>query len=644
MDGYDPRDLPLSSPPSSPLSILSQSPSLPSSPLNMDVAKRYPSPTSSAVASGSESPKKPSSKPNSTREIQVRTDGPPPTKRRRIAAPTGPRTTTYVDLESRSEEEDSQLDKLLSALRKKKKIVVIAGAGISVSAGIPDFRSSTGLFKTLRGQHKLKASGKHLFDASVYKDDSSTESFHTMVRELAHLTSQATPTPFHHMLASIASEGRLLRLYTQNIDTIETQMPPLATTIPLNTKAPWPTTIQLHGGLEKMQCSKCNHLETFNASLFEGPEPPECEKCTEQDQVRTAFAGKRSHGIGRLRPRMVLYNEYNPDSDAIGAVMAADLRRVPDAVIVVGTSLKIPGVRRIVKEMCQLTRDKRDGITAWINIDPDPGAEFKDCWDFVVRGKCDDVAELVNLPRWDQQDIGDRESYMVTGDEQKEKRYDAKVNRDKIIVQLERKRKAEDTLSNSQDNAQAFETMLKLEPEQRGIPTPSVSPRVRSPLPVSKLPTKGKAKQMTLSFSGVAASKAKNQPCKAGQKTRAPQRKSRQSKKEVVLPKGRVDRAFKSTKVVVPGANKTPQKQLFTEADSSDLSSPLDLPDNFATSLPSLRPKSNYRATQPIKIESGVPPSDGFGSSPPTTPIMGRASLETISPKSKPRSMGHLID
>jgi NAD+-dependent protein deacetylase SIR2 len=72
---------------------------------------------------------------DSTEEICVRTDGPPPPKRRRVAAPAKPRTTSYIDLESRGEDEDENLGRLLSALRKKKKIVVIAGAGISVSAG-----------------------------------------------------------------------------------------------------------------------------------------------------------------------------------------------------------------------------------------------------------------------------------------------------------------------------------------------------------------------------------------------------------------------------------------------------------------------------------------------------------------------------
>jgi len=71
---------------------------------------------------------------DSTEEIRVRTDGPPPTKRRRVAEPK-PRTTTYIDLENLGNEPNEGLNRLLTALRKKKKIVVFAGAGISVSAG-----------------------------------------------------------------------------------------------------------------------------------------------------------------------------------------------------------------------------------------------------------------------------------------------------------------------------------------------------------------------------------------------------------------------------------------------------------------------------------------------------------------------------
>ena len=45
-----------------------------------------------------------------------------------------------------------------------------AGAGISVQAGIPDFRSAHGLFQSLKKENPKEniSSGKDLFDASVF--------------------------------------------------------------------------------------------------------------------------------------------------------------------------------------------------------------------------------------------------------------------------------------------------------------------------------------------------------------------------------------------------------------------------------------------------------------------------------------------
>lgn len=330
---------------------------------------------------------------------------PHPRKRRKIERPD--RTTRYLDLtedaaQSHFDRTES-IKELQKALRGRRKIVVIAGAGISVSAGIPDFRSSNGLFASLKGEHKLKGgSGKQLFDAAVYKDADSTSQFHEMVRKLSQMSQRAKPTTFHHMLARLATEGRLLRLYTQNVDGLETQMPPLGTEVPLPHKGPWPQTVQLHGGLEKMMCQKCREIMDFDADLFAGSETPTCPKCRETDDFRTIDLGRRSHGIGRLRPRIVLYNEANPDDEAIGAVSAADMRTRPDAIVVVGTSMKIPGVRRIVSEMCKIVRGRRDGTTIWINPDPEPtGPQFEDCWDLIVKGDSDQVANLTNLRKWD---------------------------------------------------------------------------------------------------------------------------------------------------------------------------------------------------------------------------------------------------
>ena len=269
---------------------------------------------------------------------------------------------------------------------------------------VPDFRSSNGLFNTLKSENKLKSSGKHLFDASVYQTDSSTSSFHDMVRTLSGMVSKAKPTEFHEMLATLANEGRLLRLYTQNVDGIDTSLPPLATSVPLDRKGPWPKTIQLHGSLEKMVCSKCNTLSTFDPEKFNGPLPSSCPDCIKIDEIRTDHAGKRSHGIGKLRPRMVLYNEHNPDEEAIGRVVSSDLRLRPDAVIVVGTSMEIPGVKRIVREMCGVVRGRKDGVAVWINRGPPPIAkEFDDCWDLVVAGDCDRVAKQAGMRRWNEE-------------------------------------------------------------------------------------------------------------------------------------------------------------------------------------------------------------------------------------------------
>lgn len=271
---------------------------------------------------------------------------------------------------------------------------------------VPDFRSREGLFKTLKDTHNLKGSGKQLFDASVYRDADSTSHFHDMVREMSHLSRAAKPTPFHHLIARLAHEGRLLRLYSQNVDGLETCLEPLKSQTPLPSKGPWPKTVQLHGGLEKMVCTKCRQTSDFQADLFDGPVPPFCGVCEELDHVRTEVAGKRSHGVGRLRPRMVLYNEHNPDDEAIGSVMKHDLRIRPDAVIVVGTSCKVPGVKRIVRETCAVVRDRRDGLTVWLNNDPIPTAkELESCWDLVVKGTADEVAQRAALGRWDDPDI-----------------------------------------------------------------------------------------------------------------------------------------------------------------------------------------------------------------------------------------------
>lgn len=408
---------------------------------------------------------------------------------------------------------------------------------------VPDFRSSNGLFNILKSDNKMKASGKHLFDASVYQTDSSTADFHDMVRSLSTLVKEKKPTRFHEMLASIASEGRLMRLYTQNVDGLEASMPPLETRVPLSQKGPWPRTIQLHGSLEKMVCTKCSTLSPFKAEWFDGPLPPACEDCIKVDEIRTDYAGKRSHGIGKLRPRMVLYNEHNPDEEAIGRVMCSDLRNRPDAVIVVGTSMEIPGVKRLVREMCGVVRGRKDGLAVWINRNPPPiGKEFEDCWDLIVAGDCDQVARHANLRRWNE------EGMRVTDSEAEKARHENDTVKE-VVVQSPKK---------SQQR-----------PGELMTPAPSPKPESNKKssilIKLSGLGPPAYSKKTATKNSGILSQDTSNVPkikVKRPSPGSAHQQKSRKkASSKISKPDQKINNTFKVKKSQAPAISKTGERQ-----------------------------------------------------------------------------------
>ena len=79
--------------------------------------------------------------------------------------------------------------------------------------------------------------------------------------------------------------------------------------------------------------------------------------------MRTDYNRKRSYNIGRLRLRIIFYNKYNPNEEAIGVVIGADLKFQPNIIIIVDINIKIPGVRRIVKKIYEVVRGQRDKLT-----------------------------------------------------------------------------------------------------------------------------------------------------------------------------------------------------------------------------------------------------------------------------------------
>jgi NAD-dependent SIR2 family protein deacetylase len=231
-----------------------------------------------------------------------------------------------------------------------------------------------------------------IFNMSMYNNDEDTILLNEMLSDMYQRAQAASPTQFHHVLKAIAEEGRLHRLYTQNIDGLDTQLAPLKTQIPLPPKGPWPTTIQLHGDLGTVRCQRDpQHLSRFDPALFASalsakkPSLPTCTECK---------AHKRTGEVPVLRPRVWLYLDGDyPDEDAISKVTHADLQKKLDVVIVVGTALKVKGAKELAKDMCTAVR-QRGGIAVWINLKA-PTQDL-DCFDLVIEGDCETVAMHVS--------------------------------------------------------------------------------------------------------------------------------------------------------------------------------------------------------------------------------------------------------
>jgi len=226
----------------------------------------------------------------------------------------------------------------------------------------------------------MRKSKQTSFDRSLYSSPDETTRFHSTVCSMfEHLQSDShKPTAFHKIMDKLASEHRLLHHITQNIDCIEQQLPDL------NAK-----TIRLHGQVDQMRCQKCNNVSKFQPQLFQGRDLPDCPKCTGQSQARTAD-GKRPLSIGMLKPDVLLYGEPHPDDSEILDAVENDLKICPDLVLVVGTTLKIPGALSIATSFCHAAR-KQGGISVWISKE-EPASRVRGLFDYILRGDCDALA------------------------------------------------------------------------------------------------------------------------------------------------------------------------------------------------------------------------------------------------------------
>lgn len=100
------------------------------------------------------------------------------------------------------------------------------------------------------------------------------------------------------------------------------------------------------------------------------------------------------------QPNIVLYGEEHPLAEKIGSLTSADLRSNPDIMIILGTSLKVFGLKRIVREFARAVH-ARGGKVIYVNNTPAAYSTWKDIIDYHVDMDCDAWVADVKKRRFD---------------------------------------------------------------------------------------------------------------------------------------------------------------------------------------------------------------------------------------------------
>ena len=132
----------------------------------------------------------------------------------------------------------SKIKQLQEIIDTSENIVFFGGAGVSTESGIPDFRSESGIFKSLE---KYGDTPENLVSHTYYMDH--TEEFFNYYKDNL-IFKDAKPNPAHLKLSELEKIGKLKAVITQNIDG-------------LHQKAGSKNVLELHGSIHRNYCQIC---------------------------------------------------------------------------------------------------------------------------------------------------------------------------------------------------------------------------------------------------------------------------------------------------------------------------------------------------------------------------------------------------
>ena len=242
-----------------------------------------------------------------------------------------------------------------------KRIVVMTGAGISTSAGIPDFRSpDTGLYANLARLDLPYAEA--VFDISYFRQN--PDPFYVLAKEL--YPGKFFPTVSHAFVALLDEKSLLMKLFTQNIDCLERRAGVSGDKI-----------IEAHGSFASQRCIECKSEfpdDLMKKAVMSGDVPhclvPQCN--------------------GLVKPDIVFFGEALPHAFHMNTHVPGKA----DLVIVMGTSLT-------VHPFASLPQSANEGVPRLL-INKEKVGDFGSRPDDVVfLGDCDEgVRKLADALGW----------------------------------------------------------------------------------------------------------------------------------------------------------------------------------------------------------------------------------------------------
>lgn len=189
--------------------------------------------------------------------------------------------------------------KQLSHILQNGAAVFFGGAGVSTESGIPDFRSTDGLYN-----QEYQFPPETILSHQFFMEQ--PEEFYRFYRnKMLYLS--AKPNTTHLSLAALEQAGKLNAVITQNIDG-------------LHQAAGSKNVIELHGSIHRNHCIQCGKAYSLDAVIQSKTNVPLC-----------------SCG-GILKPDVVLYEEPLDETDLTAAISHIS---TADTLIIGGTSLSV---------------------------------------------------------------------------------------------------------------------------------------------------------------------------------------------------------------------------------------------------------------------------------------------------------------